>query len=193
MRFCLKYVGYTVVAGAIIGTTYLAWAELFVNKVLAAAEHLAKELNKNKIDEDKVKRLSMKFYDLLHEAIDDTETQEEAKVKLDENKEEGPIVNDTTEFGQEHYGSYAEREECRAAAIALIEEVFGKEEKLEEENSKEATKSDVKIRKIKVNRLRWVDRDKLEEALTELFQEEHEEGSKSNSNSSSTTTSTESN
>ena len=185
----IKYVGYTVVAGVAIGTaTYLAWAKLFVNKVLAAAEKLAKELNKETPDKETVKRLSMKFYKLLHEATEDTKIQDEEIVQNEVGEEQ--IEKDKTEFGQEDYATYADRDTCREAALALIQEVFGtSENEIEKEQSNEENASEVQNRKIKVNRLRWVDRKKLKEALEKLFQKKTEDGSEHKSKKKSKKTS----
>ena len=147
----IKYVGCAVVAGVAIGTaTYLAWAKLFVNKVLAAAEHLAKELNKETTDEATVKRLSMKFYELLHEAKEDTKTQQEGEEN--ETYPEIPLEAKQDAFGQSGYKRYTDKDQCREDALALIDKELPDNKKKEEENDSLAPEgSAVKIRKIKVN------------------------------------------
>lgn len=166
----IKYVGCAVVAGVAIGTaTYLAWAKLFVNRVLAAAEHLAKELNKETPDEKTVKRLSMKFYELLHEAKEDTKTQKE-KV-INDNYDDIPSEEKQKEFGQSGYNQYTDTAQCKKAALALIDKELPDNKKKEEENDSLAPEgSAVKIRKIKVNHLRWADRDTLRDELVKLFE-----------------------
>ena len=143
----LTYAGYAIAAAVVTGTTaYLAWAQLFVNKVLAAAENLANELNNATLDTQKVEQLSMEFYTLLQEATEQA-GKPEAKT-----------------FGTAGCEAYKNAEQCKTQALALIKEKLKSGEVGEDEQTA-PTK-----RKIKVNRLRSVDRETLKKELTNTFQ-----------------------
>ena len=143
----VKYTSCAIAAIIVAGTTtYLAWAKLFVNKVLTAAENLAKELNKESPDSEKVKKLSMEFYKLLHEAHG-------APIEYEEQQSGNA-------FEEGNYENYGNTETCKQAALALIESEFDSLMSERIQNNPAAY-----ARPIKVNRLRYVDRDKLKKDL----------------------------
>jgi len=159
----LKIAGYTViglltlVTGA--GLAYTAWAQLFVNEILSTAESLQRELTCKTPDQNKIKKLYQSLSNLLTERIEQ---------KNNKAPKQAVINTSTLENAQVTSEDQSENETKPIAAeevTNMITTMFEKDDDKENENNK---------KDIKVNRLRWVDRDTLKQQLIDLFRKEKE-------------------